>query len=395
MKAVTWQGIMKLGVENVPEPKLLRPRDAIVRVTLATICGSDLHLYDGYIPTMQHGDIIGHEFMGEVVAVGSGVTHVAPGDRVIVPSVIACGTCAHCAKAQYSLCDNSNPNAVAMEQAFGFAGSGIYGYSHLFGGYAGGFAEYVRVPYADRGLFKVPEGLTDEQVLFVSDAFPTGFQAAAFGGIEPGDTVAVWGAGAVGLFAAKSAWLLGAGRVIVIDRVPFRLELARRHCNAETVNYQDINAEGETIVEHLREMTYGRGPDVCIEAVGLEAHGTGFGALIDHTKIALKLESDKPFALRQAIQACRKGGTVSVVGVFGGVIDSLNAGAAFNKGLTLRMGQMHAQRYIPDLLARVAGGEVDATFPITHRMTFDEAKLAFETFKNDRNGCCRVVLRPN
>jgi threonine dehydrogenase-like Zn-dependent dehydrogenase len=395
MKAVTWQGTTKLAVQQVPEPQLINPRDAIVRVTLATICGSDLHLYDGFIPTMQKGDIIGHEFMGEVVAVGSGVTNLKPGDRVIVPSVIACGQCAHCTKAQYSLCDNSNPNAVLMEETYGFSASGIFGYSHLFGGYAGGFAEYVRVPFADKGLFKVPEGLEDEQVLFISDAFPTGFQAAAFGGIEPGDTVAVWGAGAVGLFAAKSAWFLGAGRVIVIDRYKPRLELARRHCGAEIINYEDINKDGITIVEQLREMTHGRGPDVCIEAVGMEAHGTGLGSLIDHVKVSVKLETDRPYTLRQAIQACRKGGTVSIVGVFGGLIDSLNMGAAFNKGLTMRMGQMHAHRYIPDLLARVAAGEVDPRFAITHRMTFDHASEAFETFKHRYGDCCRVVLRPS
>ncbi|MDX2008001.1 MAG: zinc-dependent alcohol dehydrogenase [Meiothermus sp.] len=394
MRAVTWQGKMSLGVENVPEPTLLRPRDAIVRVTLCTVCGSDLHLYDGFIPSMMRGDIIGHEFMGVVEAVGPEVKQLKVGDRVVVPSVIACGNCFYCRKGLFSLCDNTNPNGHAVEQLYGHTPAAIYGYSHLFGGYAGGFAQYVRVPHADNGPIKVPEGLSDEQVLFLSDAFPTGYQGAMYALIEPGDTVAVWGAGAVGLFAMKSAWMLGAGRVIAIDQNPQRLELARLHCNAEVVNFRDTNADGETVVERLKEMTGGRGPDRCIDAVGLEAHGTGFGRLYDEIKLSAKLETDRPFVLRQAIAACRKGGTVSLSGVYGGVIDGLNMGAAFNKGLTLKMGQMHPQRYVGMLMEKVAKGEVDASFPITHRMSLEEAPRAFEVFKHHQHGCCRVVLRP-
>ena len=394
MKAVTWQGTMKLGVESVPDPQILRPHDAIVRVTLATVCGSDLHLYDGFIPSMQHGDIIGHEFMGVVEEVGGEVKKLKKGDRVVVPSVIACGQCFYCKKGLFSLCENTNPNAHAVEQLYGHAPAGIYGYSHLFGGYSGGFAQYVRVPFADVGPIKIPDALGDEQVLFMSDAFPTGWQGALFAGIEPGDTVAVWGAGAVGLFAMKSAWMQGAGRVIAIDQNPHRLELARKSCNAETVNFRDRNADGETIVEKLREMTGGRGPDRCIDAVGMEAHGTGFGRLYDEIKVSMKLETDRPFVLRQAIQACRKGGTVSLSGVYGGIIDGIPVGAAFNKGLTLRMGQMHPQAYLPMLLKRIEGGEVDTTFPITHRMSLEEAPRAFEVFKHHQDGCCRVVLRP-
>jgi threonine dehydrogenase-like Zn-dependent dehydrogenase len=387
MKAVCWTGVNDVRVEKVPEPSLLNPRDAIIKVRATTICGSDLHLYDGYIPSVLQGDILGHEFMGEVVEVGSGVKNLKPGDRVIVPSVISCGDCFYCKKGQFSLCDNSNPKPALAEKLWGHATCGIFGYSHMMGGYAGSHAEYVRVPFADVGPRKVPEGLTDEQALFISDAFPTGFMGADLCGIQPGDTVAVWGCGAVGLFAMKSAWLLGAGRVIAIDRLADRLAVARQHCQAEVLDYTKVN-----VAEALKELTGGQGPDACIDAVGMEAHETGYEGAYDRVKQAVRLETERPYALREAIQACRKGGTLSIMGVYGAVVDKFPLGAAMNKGLTLRMGQMHAQRYLDRLIGHVERGEVDPSFVVSHRMTLDEAPRAYDMFKKKKDHCLRVVM---
>ena len=387
MKAVCWTGVNNVRVEKVPDPSLLNPRDAIVKVRATTICGSDLHLYDGYIPSVLKGDILGHEFMGEVVEVGSKVTNLKPGDRVIVPSVISCGDCFHCKKGQFSLCDNSNPKPALAEKLWGHATCGIFGYSHMMGGYAGSHAEYIRVPFADVGPRKVPEALSDEQALFISDAFPTGFMGADLCDIEHGDTVAVWGCGAVGLFAMKSAWLLGAGRVIAIDRLPERLSIARHHCQAEVLDYTKVN-----VVEALKELTGGQGPDACIDAVGMEAHELGFEGAYDRVKQSLRLEMERPYVLREAIQACRKGGTVSIMGVYGALVDKFPMGAAMNKGLTLRMGQMHAQRYLDRLIGHVERGEVDPSFVVSHRMALDEAPRAYDMFKHKTDHCLRVVL---
>ncbi|WP_309890066.1 zinc-dependent alcohol dehydrogenase [Archangium sp.] len=387
MKAVCWTGVNDVRVEKVPDPLLLNPRDAIVKVRATTICGSDLHLYDGYIPSVLKGDILGHEFMGEVVEVGSKVTNLEPGDRVIVPSVISCGDCFHCKKGQFSLCDNSNPKPAMAEKLWGHATCGIFGYSHMMGGYAGSHAEYIRVPFADVGPRKVPEALSDEQALFISDAFPTGFMGADLCDIEHGDTVAVWGCGAVGLFAMKSAWLLGAGRVIAIDRLPERLSIARHHCQAEVLDYTKVN-----VVEALKELTGGQGPDACIDAVGMEAHELGFEGAYDRVKQSLRLETERPYVLREAIQACRKGGTVSIMGVYGALVDKFPMGAAMNKGLTLRMGQMHAQRYLDRLIGHVERGEVDPSFVVSHRMALDEAPRAYDMFKHKTDHCLRVVL---
>lgn len=390
MKAVCWNGPLDVRVENVPDPKILNPRDAIIKVTSTAICGSDLHLYDGYIPTMMPGDILGHEFMGEIVELGADVPGRRIGERVVVPFTISCGKCFFCERELWSLCDNSNPNASAAEALYGHSASGLFGYSHLFGGYAGGQAEYVRVPFSDVGLFPIPDGLTDEQVLFLSDILPTGYMAAENGGIQRGDTVAIWGAGPVGLLTASSAWLLGAERVIVIDRVPERLRLAATRARAETVNYED----NPDVVEQLKVMTGGRGPDVCIDAVGLEAHGVKPDYLYDKAKQALRLETDRPTALRQVIQACRKGGVVSIPGVYGGFIDKMPMGAAFSKGLTLRMGQTHVHKYMPTLLDRIQRGDIDPTYIITHRLGLDEAPQSYETFKKKQDGCIKVVLKP-
>jgi threonine dehydrogenase-like Zn-dependent dehydrogenase len=389
MKALCWYGTEDVRVEQVPDPEILNPRDAIVKVTSTAICGSDLHMYDGYIPTMQQGDILGHEFMGEIVELGSEVTHLKRGDRVIVPFTISCGACFFCQSQLWSLCDNSNPNAGMAEKAYGYSAAGLFGYSHLFGGYAGGQAEYVRVPFADVGPLKVPEHLSDEQVLFLTDILPTGYQAAEFCEIKGGDTVAVWGCGPVGQFAIKSAYMLGAGRVIAIDRVPERLELARRFAGAEVLNYEE-----DTVLEALREMTGGRGPDSCIDAVGLEAHGGGLDGFYDRVKQALRLETDRPTALRLAIQACRKGGVVSIPGVYGGLLDKFPLGAAFNKGLTLKMGQTHVHRYLQPLLQRIERGDIDPTGIITHRLSLDEAPAAYRTFRDKQDNCIKVVLTP-
>jgi threonine dehydrogenase-like Zn-dependent dehydrogenase len=387
MKAVCWTGVNDVRVETVPDPSLLNPRDAIVKVRATTICGSDLHLYDGYIPSVLKGDILGHEFMGEIVEVGSKVKNLKPGDRVIVPSVISCGDCSYCKRGQFSLCDNSNPKPAMAEKLWGHATCGIFGYSHLMGGYAGSHAEYIRVPFADVGPRKVPDGLSDEQALFISDAFPTGFMGADLCNIQHGDTVAVWGCGAVGLFAMKSAWLLGAGRVIAIDRLPERLAMARQHCQAEVLDYTRVN-----VPEALKELTGGQGPDACIDAVGMEAHELGYEGAYDRVKQSLRLETERPYVLREAIQACRKGGIVSIMGVYGALVDKFPLGAAMNKGLTLRMGQMHAQRYLDRLIGHVERGEVDSSFVATHRMALDEAPKAYDMFKKKKDHCLRVVL---
>jgi threonine dehydrogenase-like Zn-dependent dehydrogenase len=390
VKAACWFGVGDVRVEEVPDPVLLNPRDAIVKVTLSAICGSDLHLYNGYIPTMAEGDILGHEFMGEVVDKGEGVGNLRVGDRVVVPFTIACGRCFFCRRGLVSLCDNSNPNAWMAEKLYGFSASGLFGYSHMMGGYAGGQAQYVRVPFADVGPVKVPQGLTDEQVLFLSDIFPTGYMAAENCGIQPDDVIAVWGCGPVGLMAIRSAFLLGAARVIAIDQVAARLRAARR-LGAETI---DFGLEDEGVVERLKQMTHGLGPDACIDAVGLEAHGHSLVAAYDRVKQALRLTTDRPLALRQAIQACRKGGTVSVPGVYGGFIDKAPVGAFFSKGLTLKGGQTHVHRYLGPLLARIERGEVDPSFVISHRIGIDDVPRAYATFEKKEDDAVKYVLRP-
>ena len=389
MKAVCWQGTNDVTVESVPDPTLLNPRDAIVDISLTAICGSDLHLYDGYIPTMEAGDILGHEFMGEIVEVGDEVESLDVGDRVVVPFTISCGHCHYCNTAQHSLCDNSNPNAHVAEKMYGYSPAALFGYSHMLGGYAGGQAEYARVPYADVGPMKVPDDLSDEQVLFLSDIFPTGYQAAAQCDLEGGEVVAVWGCGPVGLFSIKSAYFLGAEQVIAIDRIPERLDMAEKQTEAEVLNY-----EHEDVSDALKDMTAGRGPDACIDAVGMEAHGFGIASLFDRAKQTVRLQTDRPTALRQAIQSCGKGGTVSTPGVYGGVIDKLNIGAAFNKGLTFKMGQTHVQKHMPTLMGHVQEGDLDLSFPITHRLDLREAPSAYDMFKHKRDGCVKVVLEP-
>lgn len=388
MKAVCWHGTTDVRVENVPDPKIINPRDAIVKITSTAICGSDLHLYDGYIPSMEKGDILGHEFMGEVVELGSAVKNVQVGDRVVVPFTISCGNCFFCQRDLWSLCDNSNPNAWMAEKMMGHSPSGLFGYSHMLGGYAGGQAEYARVPFADVGLFKIPDGLSDEQVLFLTDIFPTGYMAAENCNIQPGDTVAIWGCGPVGQFAIRSAYLLGAERVIAIDRVPERLEMAKAG-QAEVLNYEEVD-----VGEALKEMTGGRGPDSCMDAVGMEAHGMGLEGFYDQVKQAVRLETDRPNVLRQAIVACRKGGHVSVPGVYGGFIDKMPMGALMNKALTLKTGQTHVHRYLQPLLEHVQNGKIDPTFVITHKLPLEQAPQGYEIFKHKKDNCIKVVLKP-
>jgi threonine dehydrogenase-like Zn-dependent dehydrogenase len=390
VRAVCWHDKLDVRVESVPEPKILNPRDAIVRVSATAICGSDLHLYGGFVPGMVKGDILGHEFMGEVVELGPGVKNLQLGERVVVPFPIACGNCFFCQKAMFSLCENSNPNAAMAEKLWGYSPCGIYGYSHLLGGYAGGQAEYVRVPFADVGPLKVPEALTDEQVLFLSDVLPTGYMAAENCDIHAGDTIAVWGCGPVGQLAIASAQLLGADRVIAIDRFPERLRLAALKLGAETIDYSEDN-----VLEALKELTGGRGPDACIDAVGMEAHAHhNLAHAYDRMKQAILLESDRPAALREAIMACRSGGTISVAGVYGGLIDNFPAGALMNRSLTIRTGQTHVQRYMRQLLARIEKGEIDPSFIISHRMKLDEAPLAYRMFRDKQDDCIKVVLTP-
>jgi threonine dehydrogenase-like Zn-dependent dehydrogenase len=390
MRATCWYGKNDVRVEEVPDPRIINPRDAIVKITATAICGSDLHLYDGYIPTMEPGDILGHEFMGEVVEVGSAVKNLNVGDRVVVPFPIACGGCFFCQKGLFSLCENSNPNATMAEKFWGHSPAGIYGYSHLLGGYAGGQAEYARVPFADVGPLTIPDGLTDEQVLFLSDVFPTGYMAAENCEIQPGDTIAVWGCGPVGQFAIKSAFMLGAGRVIGIDRFPERLRMARERSGAETINYEEV----DDVNDVLKEMTGGRGPDACVDAVGMEAHEPGVGGAYDAAKQAVRLETDRPNALRQAFLCCRNGGTVSVAGVYGGFLDKLPFGSVMNRSLTIRTGQTHVHRYLRPLLERIRNGEIDPSFVITHRLRLDDAPSGYQTFRDKQDGCIKIVLKP-
>jgi threonine dehydrogenase-like Zn-dependent dehydrogenase len=390
MRALCWHDRLDVRVETVPEPKLINPRDAIVRVTSSAICGSDLHLYGGFVPGMVKGDILGHEFMGEVVELGAGVQNLRVGDRVVVPFPIACGNCFFCRRGLFSLCENSNPNAGMAEKLWGYSPCGIYGYSHLLGGYAGGQAEYVRVPYADVGPLIVPKDLPDEQALFLSDILPTGYMAAENCAIERGDTIAVWGCGPVGLLAIACAQLLGAERVIAIDRFPERLLLAGLKLGAETIDYTEAN-----VLEALKELTGGRGPDACIDAVGMEAHAYhSIAHAYDRVKQAMMLETDRPVALREAIMACRNGGTISVAGVYGGWIDKFPAGALMNRSLTIRTGQTHVHRYLRPLLERITSGEVDPSFVITHRLSLDEAPGAYRMFRDKQDECIKVVLTP-
>ncbi|HEX6500052.1 MAG TPA: zinc-dependent alcohol dehydrogenase [Micromonosporaceae bacterium] len=389
MKALCWEGVRKLAVRDVPEPRIRAEGDIIVRVRASSVCGSDLHLINGYLPAMREGDILGHEFMGEVVETGPGVRRLKAGDRVVVGSVVACGGCWYCRTEQYSLCDNSNPQPVLTEKLWGHAPAGILGYSHAAGGYAGSHAEYIRVPFGDVGAFRVPDGVPDDSVVFASDALPTGWMAADFCGLKGGEVVAVWGAGGVGQMAARAAQILGAERVIVIDRLPERLGTAAARFGVETINYAETD-----VLEALRELTAGRGPDACIEAVGMESHDVGPVHAYDTAKQAARLTTDRPAPVRQAIMACRKGGTVSIVGVYGGLVDKFPLGAAMNKALVLRMGQMHAQRYIPMLLDRVAAGEIDPGYLATHPMSLQDGARGYEIFEKKQDGCLRTVLHP-
>jgi threonine dehydrogenase-like Zn-dependent dehydrogenase len=387
MRATCWHGKKTVQVDEVPDPQILNPRDAIVRITSTAICGSDLHLYNGFIPTMKTGDILGHEFMGEVVEKGSGVHNLNVGERVVVPFPIACGHCSQCERELYSLCENSNPNAWMAEKLWGYSPCGIFGYSHMLGGYAGGQAEYARVPFADIGPLKVPDGLSDEQVLFLSDIFPTGYMAADACNIQPGDTIAVWGCGPVAQFAIKSAYMLGAERVIAIDRFDYRLRWARERAGAETLNYEEVN-----VLEALKEMTAGRGPDSCIDAVGMEGHGPGLEYAYDRFKQAMMMETDRPIALREAILACRSGGTVSVAGVYGGFIDKFPIGAIVNRSLTIRSGQTHVHRYMRPLLERIENGDIDPSFVVSHRMPLRDAPSGYQIFNDKEDECMKVVL---
>ena len=389
MRANCWIGKKKVRVETLPDPQILNTHDAIVRVTSTAICGSDLHLFNGYIPTMQSGDIMGHEFMGEVVDVGKEVKNLQVGDRVVVPFPIACGSCFSCGMQLYSCCENSNPNRAIPEKLMGHSPAGIFGYSHLTGGYAGGQAEYARVPFADVGPIKIPNGLTDDQVLFLSDIFPTGYMGADMAEIKPGDVVAVWGCGPVGQFAIASAYLMGAETVYAIDRFPYRLQMAREKCGAITINYEEV----DSVVETLTELTGGRGPDACIDAVGLESHSHGIEHALDRTKQALKLTTDRIAAVRQAIMSCKNGGHVSIIGVYAGFVDKFPLGSVMNRSLTIRAGQCHVQKYMPTLLEKIQNGDIDPSFVISHRLPLSEAPKGYEMFVNKVDNCEKVVLK--
>ncbi len=389
MKANVWMGKRKVSVEQVPDPRILNARDAIVRVTSTTICGSDLHLYNGFVPTMQRGDILGHEFMGEVVELGSAVKNLQVGDRVVVPFAIACGNCEECQLGNFSVCENANPNAWLAEKMMGHEICGAFGYAHLTGGFAGGQAEYVRVPYADFGPLKVPSTLKDDQVLFLSDILPTGYMAAEFCEINPRKVIAVWGAGPVGQFAIASARMLGAEKVIAIDRFAYRLDLAIKKAGAtDVINYEEV----PSVQEALMDLTGGRGPDACIDAVGLEAHGTGVEYAYDKVKQSLRIEFDRPIAVRDAIMACRNGGIVSIIGVYGGLVDKFPLGPMMNRGLTLKTGQCHVHRYMKPLLERIERGEIDPTFVISHHMKLDDTPRGYDMFVHKRDNAMKIVL---
>jgi len=390
MRALTWHGKHDVRMETVPDPRIVNPRDAIIRITSTAICGSDLHLYDSYIPSMHRGDILGHEFMGEVVETGPG-SNLTKGQRVVIPFVIACGKCFFCEKQQFSACDNSNPaeKADLSEIAYGYAMSGLFGYSHMTGGYAGGQAEYVRVPYSDVGPIVIPDGLEDDKVLFLSDILPTGWMAAENCQIEPGDTVAVWGCGPVGLFSTQSAFLMGAQRVIAIDHYPHRLDLAKS-MGAEVINYHDVKVR-----EALMEMTGGIGPDACIDAVGMESHGFTIDNVVDAVKTTTKLGTDRTHVLREVLLACRKGGRVSVPGVYGGMGDKIPIGALMQKGLQVKTGQTHVQKYLRELLELIGDGKIDTTFLISHRLPLEDAPKGYKMFKEQQDEVTKVVLKPD
>jgi threonine dehydrogenase-like Zn-dependent dehydrogenase len=389
MKALVWHGKKDIRCEHVPDPQIEHPRDAIIKVTSCAICGSDLHLYDGFMPGMKSGDIMGHEFMGEVVEVGSENKKLKVGDRVVVPFTICCGECDQCRRGFYSVCERSNRNKDLADKVFGHTTAGLFGYTHLTGGYPGGQAEFVRVPYADVAPVKIPNGLTDEQVLFLGDIFPTGWQAVVQCDVEPSDTVAIWGCGPVGQFCIRSAVLLGARQVIAIDNVPERLAMAQAG-GAITINF-----ETESVVEQLNELTAGKGPEKCIDAVGMEAHATAtLDAIYDRAKQAMMLETDRPHVLREMMYVCRPGGVLSVPGVYGGLLDKIPFGMAMNKGLTIRMGQTHVNRWTDDLLTRIEEGEIDPSFVITHRARLEDGPAHYQTFRDKQDGCVKVVLHP-
>ena len=389
MKALTWHGKEDVRVEEVPRPQLVNPSDVIVEVTATSICGSDLHLYHDRVPSMRRGDILGHEAMGKVAEAGDGVETLSVGDRVVVPFTISCGSCWFCEQDRYSLCDNSNPNAELAREMMGHSPGGLYGYSHMMGGYAGGQAEYLRVPYADVGPIRIDDDFTDEEVLFLSDIYPTGYMAAENADIEDGDTVAVWGCGPVGQFTVRSAWMLGAERVVAIDRVPERLEMARDSGETETIDYSSSD-----VYDRLMDMTGGRGPDSCIDAVGTDAHGTGLLAATDRVKQRVRLEDDRPTVLREAIKCCRKGGTVSVPGAYVGRADNFPVGSLMNKGLTMKSGQTHVQRYLEPLLDTIESGELDPSFVVTHQVSLEDGPEMYKRFNDKTDGCIKVVMKP-
>ncbi|CAM3487994.1 zinc-dependent alcohol dehydrogenase [Bordetella sputigena] len=389
MRALRWHGKHDIRCDTVPDPQIEHPRDAIVKVSCCAICGSDLHLFDGFMPGMKHGDIMGHEFMGEVMEVGADNKALKPGDRVVVPFTIICGECDQCKRGNFSVCERTNRNKDTADKLFGHTTAGLFGYTHLTGGYPGGQAEFVRVPFADKTHIKIPDGLSDEQVLFLGDIFPTGWQAAAQCDIEPTDTVAIWGAGPVGQMAIRSAVLLGAKQVIAIDRVPERLDMARAG-GAIAINFDE-----ESVLDRLGELTHGKGPEKCIDAVGMESHATrSIDSMYDRAKQAVMLESDRPHVLREMIYVCRPAGVLSVPGVYGGLIDKIPFGASMNKGLTWRMGQTHVNRWTDDLLKRIAEGQIDPSFVITHRVSLEDGPEMYKTFRDKKDGCVKVVLRP-